>query len=84
MSRIIVIGNLGRDPEVRYAPTGQMVASFSMASNHIYKDNLGLKHTDTQWFQCLAYGKLAEVCNTHLTKGQLSVYHAARQQQPPL
>jgi single-strand DNA-binding protein len=70
MNRIIIIGNLGRDPELRYTPAGQAVTSFSIASNHSYTDKLGMKHTETEWFNCMAYGKLAEVCTQHLSKGQ--------------
>jgi single-strand DNA-binding protein len=70
MNKIIIIGNLGRDPEMRYTPTGQAVTSFSVASNHSYTDRLGMKHTDTEWFNCQAFGKLAETCNAYLSKGQ--------------
>jgi single-strand DNA-binding protein len=70
MNRIIIIGNLGRDPELRYTPAGQAITSFSIASNHSYTDKLGMKHTETEWFSCMAYGKLAEPCNEHLSKGQ--------------
>jgi single-strand DNA-binding protein len=70
MNRIIIIGNLGRDPEARYTPSGQMVTSFSVASNHRYTDNQGQKKSETEWFNCSAFGKLAETCNQYLTKGQ--------------
>jgi single stranded DNA-binding protein len=70
LDRIIVIGTLGRDPETGFTPTGETVASFSIVSNHVYRDKLGLKHTETSWFHCLAYGKLAETCTSHLKKGQ--------------
>ena len=70
MNKIIIIGNLGRDPEVRYTPTGQMVASFSIASNHRYKTASGEQREETEWFNCQAFGKLAETCNAYLSKGQ--------------
>ena len=70
MNRIIIIGNLGRDPEVRYTPTGQMVASFSVATNYRYTDSQGQRRSETEWFNCMAFGKLAELCNEHLSKGQ--------------
>jgi single-strand DNA-binding protein len=79
VNKIIIIGNLGRDPEVRYTPTGQMVASFSVASNHSYTDKLGMKHTETEWFNCSAFGKLAELANEYLSKGQ-QVYVEGRLQ----
>jgi single-strand DNA-binding protein len=70
VNKIIIIGNLGRDPEVRYTPTGQMVASFSIASNHRYKTASGEQREETEWFNCQAFGKLAETCNAYLSKGQ--------------
>ena len=70
MNKIIVIGNLGRDPEMRYTTTGQAVTSFSVASNHRYKTASGEQQEETEWFNCQAFGKLAETCNTYLSKGQ--------------
>ncbi len=70
MNRIIIIGNLGRDPEMKYTPSGQMVTSFSVASNHRYKTASGEQREETEWFNCSAFGKLAETCNQYLTKGQ--------------
>lgn len=66
---IILIGRLGSDPEMRYTPTGQAVANFSLATNHQYtnKDNALVK--ETTWFKISAWGKLAEACNNFLTKG---------------
>ncbi len=70
MNKIIVIGNLGRDPEMRYTTTRQAVTSFSVASNHRYKTASGEQREETEWFNCQAFGKLAETCNTYLSKGQ--------------
>jgi single-strand DNA-binding protein len=70
MNRVIIIGNLGREPEMRYTPTGQAVTSFSVASNHRYTDSQGQRKSETEWFNCSAFGKLAETCNQYLTKGQ--------------
>ena len=70
MNKLILIGNLGRDPELRYTPTGQMVASFSVATNRRYKTASGEQREETEWFNCQAFGKLAETCNQYLTKGQ--------------
>ena len=70
MNKIFVMGNLVRNPEVSYTPTGQMVVAFAIASEHIYTARLGLKNTETQQFNCLTYGMLPETCNTHLKKGQ--------------
>src|SRR5919106_5588712 len=70
MNRVIIIGNLGREPELRYTPAGQAVTSFSVASNHKYRTNSGEQREEAEWFNCQAWGKLAEITNAHLTKGQ--------------
>ena len=69
MNKIIVIGNLGRDPEMRYLPSGQSVTSFSVASNRRYTTSTGEQREETEWFNVSAWGRLAEVCNQYLTKG---------------
>ena len=69
MNKIIVIGNLGRDPEMRYTPSGQAVTNFSIASNRRYTTN-GETRDETEWFTCSAWGRLAEVASQHLRKGQ--------------
>jgi single-strand DNA-binding protein len=70
VNKIFIIGNLGRDPEPRYTPTGQMVTSFRVASNHRYRAASGEQREETAWFNCSAFGKLAETCNQYLSKGQ--------------
>jgi single-strand DNA-binding protein len=70
MNKIMIIGNLGRDPEMRYTTVGQAVTSFSVASNHRYKTASGEQREETEWFNCQAFGKLAESCNQYLSKGQ--------------
>ena len=69
MNKIIVIGNLGRDPEMRYTPNGQAVTSFSVASNRKYTTSTGERREETEWFNVSAWGKLGETCNQWLTKG---------------
>ena len=69
MIKIIVIGNLGRDPEMRYTPSGQSVTSFSIASNRRYTTG-GEQRDETDWFNVSAWGRLADTCNQYLTKGQ--------------
>ena len=69
MNKIIVIGNLGRDPEMRYTSSGQGVTSFSVASNRKYTTATGERREETEWFNVSAWGKLGEVCNQYLTKG---------------
>jgi len=68
--KITIIGNLGRDPEMRYTPEGQAVVTFSVASSRKYKTAAGEQREETEWFNCSAWGKLADVCNEYLTKGK--------------
>ena len=70
MNKIIVIGNLGRDPEMRYTPNGQSVTSFSIASNRQYTTAAGESREETEWFNVSAWGRLGELCNQYLTKGR--------------
>ena len=70
MNKIIVIGNLGRDPEMRYLPSGQSVTNFSIASNRRYTTANGEQREETEWFNVSAFGRLAETCNQYLTRGQ--------------
>jgi single-strand DNA-binding protein len=67
--KIIIVGNLGKDPEMRYTPTGQAVTSFSVAVNEQYTDKNGEKVKKTIWFRVSAWGKQAEVCDEYLKKG---------------
>mgnify|MGYP003382962778 CR=1 FL=1 len=66
---IIVVGNLGREPEMRYTPSGQPVTSFSIASNRSYMNTGGEKVDETIWFRVTTWGKQAETCNQFLHKG---------------
>jgi single-strand DNA-binding protein len=70
MNKIILIGNLGRDPEPRYASSGQIVTNFSVATTRRYKTAFGEQQEETEWFNCSVFGKLAETCNQYLSKGQ--------------
>ena len=70
MNKIIVIGNVGRDPEMRYTASGQAVTSFSVASNRRYRTADGEQREETEWFNCTAFGRLADTCNQYLTRGQ--------------
>lgn len=67
--KIVIVGNLGRDPEMRYTPSGQAVTNFPVATNRRWTDNSGERHEETIWFQVSAWGKQAESCNTYLSKG---------------
>ena len=66
---IIIVGNLGRDPEMRFLPSGQPVTSFSMASSRSYTNSQGEKIDETIWFRVSVFGKMAETCNQYLHKG---------------
>ena len=70
MNKIIVIGNLGRDPEMRYTASGQSVTSFSVASSRRYRTSDGEQREETEWFNVSAFGRLSEICNQYLTRGQ--------------
>jgi single-strand DNA-binding protein len=72
VNKVILIGNLGRDPELRYTKNGQAVANFSLAtSDNFTKD--GQREERTEWHRIVAWGKTAELCTQYLTKGR-SVY----------
>jgi len=71
LNQVQIIGNLGKDPEVRYAPSGDAIASFSVACTESWKDkNTGEKKEATEWINIVIYGKLAEVAGQWLKKGQ--------------
>lgn len=69
MNKLIITGNLGKDPEMRYTPAGQPVTNFPIASNRKYTNSAGGTVQETTWFRVQAWGKLAEVCNQYLKKG---------------
>lgn len=66
---ILIVGNLGRDPEMRYTPGGQAVTNFNVATNRQYTASDGTLVKETIWFRVSAWGKQAETCNTYLRKG---------------
>lgn len=67
--QLIIVGNVGKDAEMRYTPSGQAVTSFSVASNRSYTSGNGEQVKETVWFRVTAWGKLAEVCNQYVKKG---------------
>jgi single-strand DNA-binding protein len=71
VNKIIVIGNLGSEPEMRFTPNGRPVTSFSVATNWRYTTSEGERKEETEWFTVVTWGKLAEQCNQFLTKGRL-------------
>jgi single-strand DNA-binding protein len=66
---LIVVGNVGKDPEMRYTPSGQAVTSFSVATNRQYTTGNGEQVKETVWFRVTTWGKQAEVCNQYVKKG---------------
>ena len=70
LNKIIVIGNLGRDPEMRYTASGQSVTSFSIASNRRYTTASGEQRDETEWFNVNAWGRFSELCNQYLSRGR--------------
>ena len=69
LNKVMIIGNLGRDPEMRYTPSGKPVTSFSVAVSRAWTTSAGEKRESTEWFNVIAWGNLAEVCNQYLRKG---------------
>jgi len=69
--RILLIGNLGRDPEMRYTPSGTPVTTLSVATNRAYKDANGQQQKETCWFRVSVFGKAAENCAQYLQKGRM-------------
>jgi single-strand DNA-binding protein len=65
----MIIGNLGRDPEMRYTPSGQAVTQFTVAVNRNYKDQQGERQEETEWFRVVAWGQQAEFAAEYLRKG---------------
>lgn len=70
MNKIIIIGYLGRDPEMRYSPSGQPMTNFSIASSRRYTTAAGEQRDETEWFNCTAFGRLADTCNQYLARGR--------------
>jgi len=79
VNKVILIGNLGRDPEVRYTPSGQAVANFTVATNEAWTDKAGQKQERTEWHRVVVWGKAAENCGEYLSKGR-QVYVEGRLQ----
>ncbi len=79
LNKVILIGNVGRDPEMRYTPNGRAVTSFSVAVSRSWVSSEGERREETEWFNVVAWGNLAEICKQHLTKNQ-QVYIEGRLQ----
>lgn len=79
VNKVILVGNLGRDPEMRYIPSGDAVCNFSIATTDTWKDKQGQKQERTEWHSISMFGKLAEIAGEYLKKGS-SVYIEGRLQ----
>ena len=69
-NRVMLIGNLGRDPELRYTPNGQAVANFTLATNEVWIDKNNERQQRTEWHRIVAWRKLAEIASEYLSKGK--------------
>ena len=70
VNKVILIGNLGRDPEVRYTPSGTAVANFTLATTENWTNKEGQKESRTEWHRIVAWGRLGEMCGEYLSKGK--------------
>lgn len=70
VNKVILVGNLGRDPEVRYMPNGEAVCNFSIATTENWKDKSGVKQEKTEWHNIVMFRRLAEIAGEYLKKGR--------------
>jgi single-strand DNA-binding protein len=77
MNKIMLIGNLGKDPDMSYTADGIAVTKFSLAVNRVTKSSTGERQEETEWFNIVAWRQLAEICNKYLKKG-MKVYVEGR------
>ena len=70
LNKVQIIGHLGKDPEMRYTPSGKPVTTFSVAVSRSWNSADGERHSETEWFNVVAWGNLAEICKQYLVKGQ--------------
>jgi single-strand DNA-binding protein len=79
LNKVMIIGNLGRDPEMRYTPSGKPVTTFTVATSRSWNSADGERRTETEWFNVVAWDNLAETCKQYLSKGK-QVYVEGRLQ----
>ena len=70
VNKAILLGRLGKDPEIKYTPSGMAIANFTMATSENFKDKDGQKQERTEWHRIVTFGKLAEICGEYLAKGK--------------
>lgn len=71
LNKVMIIGNVGKEPEMRFIPNGKPVTTFSVATNRVYSSAEGERKEETEWFNIVVWNKLAELCNQFLGKGRL-------------
>ncbi len=69
VNKVILVGNTGKDPEIKFLPSGQAVANFGLATSETYKDKSGTQQEKTEWHNVTAYGKVAEIIRDYVKKG---------------
>lgn len=69
VNKVILVGNLGQEPELKYMPSGDAVCNLSLATSESWKDNQGQIQEKTEWHKVCVFGKLAEICGEYLRKG---------------
>ena len=79
LNKVMIIGRLGKDPEMRYTPSGRPVTTFNVATSRSWNTSDGERRKETEWFNIVAWGSLAEICNQYLAKGR-QVYIEGRLQ----
>lgn len=70
LNKVMLLGRLGQEPELRYTPSGQAVCNFSMATSEAWSDKSGQKQERTEWHRIVVWGKMGELCNQYLSKGR--------------
>ena len=70
VNKVILVGNLGGDPELRHTPSGTPVTNFNIATNEFFKNQSGERDRRTEWHRIVAFGRLAEICSQYLKKGR--------------
>ena len=70
LNKVMLIGRLGQNPEIKYTPSGVAVSNFSIATNETWTDKSGTKQNKTEWHRLVVWGKLGELCNKYLSKGR--------------
>lgn len=79
LNKVLIIGRIGRDPEMRYTPSGRPVTTFSVGTSRTWSTSDGEKHVETEWFNVVAWSNLAEICKQYLSKDR-QVYIEGRLQ----